>query len=380
MDENQTAEQKKTRNALMKRVAKNRFEEIVVCLCLTILTMIMFVLLGGVKNIYTYLEEKYPKANRYITAPYTFVPAKDRTHEIEYGDLNQVHNGADLRDEIFTHLVYADKDETTAQMQGACTDGTYIWGGWSNPYKIVKINILTQEIMVKEYTKEEWRFGHINDMTYNPDTRKLYVVDYSIGSSENGSVAIVDADTLEYESTISLQTDKGVPVPINSIAYDRVNHQYIVGRRVKKGQRYFLFDENFQYLKRISIERVEAFTVQGIETDGTYFYRGLFDNDSIRGNVFVYDLEGNFVKLLRMPELGGTMEIEDIMYDWHGNWFINATVWPDDRHEQAGCVIYYAGLYSDVDYTHMDQFLTLLEEEFAEVRKVSHPTPVGNVT
>ena len=75
--------------------------------------------------------------------------------------------------------------------------------------------------------------GHANDIAYNPNTNKYYITTGSQGTYKN-QVAVVDADTLEYEESYQLS-----PITSDSnycnwvIDYDAVNDRYITASYYK---------------------------------------------------------------------------------------------------------------------------------------------------
>ena len=53
------------------------------------------------------------------------------------------------------------------QMQGACTDGHYIWAGFNHRKILIRLDLTSWEIEEREYSDDSWMCGHINDMVYN---------------------------------------------------------------------------------------------------------------------------------------------------------------------------------------------------------------------
>ena len=225
----------------------------------------------------------------------------------------------------FVYPVYSVRTEVNGvrhQMQGACTDGRYIWGGWNNRRIITRLDITTMELQTREFTEEEWVCGHINDMAYNPNTNLLYVVGYDTNDfSTRGNIAMFDPITLEYRGMIRLRHD-GEMIPINALTYDRINDRYIVSRPGEAGNNYVFLDADFRYVGELLLERDEVFTIQGIETDGKYLYRSLWDRNS-SNYITVYDMGGRFLAQIDTGVSGKDMELEDIMYDWNGTWLLN---------------------------------------------------------
>ena len=279
--------------------------------------------------------------------------------------LSPLRSADDLLDEPYSFVFFSmtmNSKVSRAQMQGACTDGNFIWLGWSKPYKITKIHIPTGKVLSKTYTEAEWQFGHINDMTYNPRTNQLLVVSYdSSDYSTSGNLAVLDADTLAFEKMVYLK-NKDSMLAIHGIAYDRLHNRYVAAAREGRGSRYVLLDENLQYIDTILTTRQENYIIQGIETDGNLIYRALW-NENESCHIAVYDYEGNFVKLMNLSIAGSEQELEDIMYDWHGNWFINLS---DHANYTDGYAVHYIGMQHGVDYSQVEKYFSLLQQMFSE--------------
>ena len=237
------------------------------------------------------------------------------------------------------------------QMQGACTDGRYIWGGWNNRRIITRLDTTTWELQTREFTEEEWVCGHINDMAYNPKTNKLYVVGYDPDDySTRGNIAIFDPITLEYRGMIRLRHN-GEMIPINSIVYDRLGDRYIVSLAGKQGKDNVILDSDFHYVGKLTLERAETLTLQGFDTDGTFLYRSVYDTSE--GNfITVYDMDGRFLAQIDTGVSGKKMELEDIMYDWNGAWYLNYS-----HRNGTGGSFYYTQLVPGEDHSLLENIL-----------------------
>ena len=132
-----------------------------------------------------------------------------------------------------------------------------------------------------------------------------------------------DPITLEYRGMIRLRHD-GEMIPINSMVYDRRNDRYIVSLAGKAGKDNVILDADFRYVGPLTLERAETLTLQGFDTDGEYLYRSVWDKNS--GNfITVYDMDGRFLAQIDTGVSGKAMELEDIMYDWNGAWYLNCS-------------------------------------------------------
>ena len=208
--------------------------------------------------------------------------------------------------------------ESGGTMQGACTDGTFIYYVYYSTNILKKYNIETGEVISKSYTSG--LYGHANDMTYNPNTGKIYIT----VMDDAAHIAIVDPSTLEQVEQFVLYGEGGTAQPTDGIAYDRVNDRYVFANATTitgtYGQRYTVTDSNFNYVKTVVTPQPETHTIQGIETDGYFIYRALWDDGNNTNYVSVYDFEGAFVKTIH---INNSAELETVMQDWQGNWYCN---------------------------------------------------------
>ena len=259
-------------------------------------------------------------------------------------------------EKVFFSLT-GDSSTGVLHSQGACTDGVYIWSGSDNPHCIRRTHIMTGETFSRSFTDEEWLCGHINDMTYNPNTHKIYAIGYVPGDhSTSGNIIVIDPDSLLQEEVIQLTRNNEL-CPVHGIAYDRLHCCYLVATSDSNGCDYAIYDEDFQYSKIITTTRYEDFVLQGIETDGKYIYRSLSAADGSQW-FSIYDLNGVFVKMILLPVPYMVNELEASMYDWSGNWYANVA---SHSTNMGGYSHYRIGFQSGVDYQSVDQFNDLLK-------------------
>lgn len=198
-------------------------------------------------------------------------------------------------------------------IQGGCTDGENIYYCNNQDYILRKYNIATGVVDASSAFSEA-QVGHANDMTYNPNTGKLYLTVMDDG----GHVAIFDPGTLALDSTIALTDGNGNVIPQHGIAYDRKNDRYVVSVSGTQGKQFALFNGSFVYQRTLTVERPESYTLQGIETDGKYIYRSL-SNTGTDAMIVVYDFDGKIVGTIKVDDPN---EIENIQYDWDGHWYL----------------------------------------------------------
>ena len=260
-----------------------------------------------------------------------------------------------LSDKAFTVQIYTldtGGGGVYHQMQGACTDGRYIWGGWNNRRIITRLDTFTGELQTKTFSEEDWMCGHINDMAYNPNTNKVYIVCYDPADwSTRGDVAVFDPITLEFEWMIKLKYPSGEMVPINSMVYDRTRNRYVVSLASQDGEHNVILDEHFNYVAPFSLDRAEELVLQGFDTDGTYIYRAVWEKNT--GNfISVYDMDGRFITQIDTGLSPKDMELEDVMCDWNGSLFLNCT-----RRDGRGGNFYYTQLWPDKDLSRLENIL-----------------------
>ena len=237
------------------------------------------------------------------------------------------------------------------QMQGACTDGRYIWAGLNHRHILVRLDTHTWEVQTREFAEEEWLCGHINDMAYNPNTNRIYVVGYDPGDwSTRGNIIVFDAITLEYRGTIRLRRS-GEMLPINSIVYDRSRDQYIVSLAGMAGKDNVVLDSGFQPIGPLTLVRAETLTLQGFDTDGTFLYRTVWNQNT--GNfITVYDMSGRFLGQIDTGIPCQDVELEDIMYDWNGAFYLNCS-----HRDGTGGSFYYCQLTPGQDPSILENIL-----------------------
>lgn len=224
-------------------------------------------------------------------------------------------NGPVFRESAYLHRLLS---ETGGVMQGACTDGEYIYYVYYNTNIIKKFNISTGEVTSKTYTSG--LYGHANDMTYNPNTGRIYLT-----VMDNGAhIAVIDPSTLEQIEQFVLYGEGGTVQPCHGIAYDRIHDRYVVANATTitgtYGQRYTVYDSSFHYVDTIVMPSPETYTIQGIETDGTFIYRALWDENNGTNYIKVYDFEGTYIKTVK---INNSNELETVASDWNGNWYCN---------------------------------------------------------
>lgn len=202
----------------------------------------------------------------------------------------------------------------TGVKQGGCTDGTYLYqcSGDSSNYSYM--TVIKYKISDGTYTSVTFNgtpnFGHANDMTYNPITGYLYICTML----DDGSIIVLDADDLSYVETIHITNYGGNPYRVWQFCYDRNLNVYYSSVSATS---ICVYDSNWNCIEQKTIADIPTATMQGSETDGTYYYRILYNPNIIN----VVDLTtGELVKNITNPV---SNEPEAIMYDWNGNYYFS---------------------------------------------------------
>ncbi len=182
-------------------------------------------------------------------------------------------------------------DDKYRTMQGGCTDGTYAYiamiDGKVTPQVSVvhKYDLSTWELVA---TSEELATEHTNDMTYNPNSGRIYIHNCA-GSSV--TVSIMDPETLKITRTIQ------VPEATRAIDYIPELDQYVIGGNYK----IYMLDNNFKLLS--SYDSLSFGVTQGLCADGKYMYDARWNMDLEEyeeSEILVYDHAGNLVERVRM--------------------------------------------------------------------------------
>lgn len=184
--------------------------------------------------------------------------------------------------------------------------------GFPNEKRFGVFNSQTKTTSIYNYGED---YGHINDMTYNPNTGNVY-----IATTISNVVPYFNVETMEYAGSITLSDYSPISSAIQGIAYNRNEDKYYV---------YFANDTNiYVYNSEFSIvetlytgETDLLYSQQGIETDGKYIYRLLYSQMSL-SYLNVHDvITGKFLKSIPIRDMGA--EPQSFIYDWDQNYYIS---------------------------------------------------------
>lgn len=176
-------------------------------------------------------------------------------------------------------------------LQGACTDGKYIYQAFSHQVESTKEGNYIFKIDAKTYEvidKVALTAGHMNDMTYNSRINKIVSADSASATSKSYMVTIIDPETLEVEEKINI----GKGIYIYSIDYDAVNDIYYAGRYDKS---IIVFDSKFNIINEISVD-FEDYTKQSIVYNDGKLFVLLYGTKVSKPNIIrCYSTNGNFL-------------------------------------------------------------------------------------
>lgn len=199
---------------------------------------------------------------------------------------NTIHIGGEyaLREaKVFAEIA---KDGNYKVMQGAATDGTYLYYCIENQALaahesyIYKIEIATGKLVKRSGSLQ---LDHSNDMTYNPIRNQLVVVH---NAPNRKLVSFVDVTTLEKVETINIGRE------IFCMAYNEKRDQYVIG--LSGGQTFCVVDSNFEFVREYAPVASTGYTTQGMTCDDNFLYFA----QSGANVVVVYDWDGYQVAIV----------------------------------------------------------------------------------
>lgn len=193
------------------------------------------------------------------------------------------------------------------KLQGFTTTDEYLFTvlvGYEDTSSIIKVYDLNtyEEIKSIEYTS----LGHANDVTYNKNSNKIFV----LASSGSNEVFVFDGDSFEYVGVFSIE------VPARSITYIEDQDMYAV-RTVSVG---YLLNKQFSLISKVPFIFGMNFNID-MGRQGWSYYNGFIyytnwswvryggDGNNI---IYIYDLDGKKQDVLYTNNDIG--EIEDIAF------------------------------------------------------------------
>ena len=199
---------------------------------------------------------------------------------------NTVHIGGEYTLKEATVFTEIAKDGNYKVMQGAATDGTYLYYCIENQALeahesyIYKVDIATGKVVKRS---KSLQLDHSNDMTYHPIRNQLVVVH---NAPNRKLVSFVDVTTLEKVETVNIGRE------IFCMAYNVERDQYVVG--LSGGQTFCILDGNFEYIREYSPVASTGYTTQGMTCDENFLYFA----QSGANVVVIYDWDGYQVAIV----------------------------------------------------------------------------------
>ena len=199
---------------------------------------------------------------------------------------NTVHIGGEYTLKEATVFAEIAKDGNYKVMQGAATDGTYLYYCIENQALdahesyIYKVDIATGRVVKRS---KSLQLDHSNDMTYHPIRNQLVVVH---NAPNRKLVSFVDVTTLEKVETVNIGRE------IFCMAYNVERDQYVVG--LSGGQTFCVLDGNFEYIREYSPVASTGYTTQGMTCDENFLYFA----QSGANVVVIYDWDGYQVAIV----------------------------------------------------------------------------------
>lgn len=179
--------------------------------------------------------------------------------------------------------------------QGMTVDANYVYIGYRNDAEtkqiIYKVNRSSGIVTSKQFTQ----LGHINSMTNLDNT--LIVTSWA---DDTGSVYMLDKSTLTVTNTL--------PGKYTSVAVDHVTRK-LYGFWGGAIYEIDLTNGNATFVCTLSYPAAE-YVNQGMAIRDGVIYRPVSENAAI----FVFDLQGNFLQTIQIPNIGNTLvtgELED---------------------------------------------------------------------
>ena len=186
-------------------------------------------------------------------------------------------------------------DKVYCKAQGACTDGTYVYGILRDTYDtgayIKKCRLDTGELVA---TSAIIPLGHGNDMTYDSKNNRLVVAH---GTTQGKILTLVNADDLSFIEKINLEVGAG------AITYNEKRDCYAISQG---GKTLHFLDSNFNLIRSLTRTLNEEYVAQGMGCDDNYIYFPMSNQWTSQrpflDNILeVYDWDGNYITTVHVP-------------------------------------------------------------------------------
>ena len=190
-------------------------------------------------------------------------------------------------------------------IQGACSDGKYIYYGIVNNQTdddntVGKMDINTKEIIK---TTNGLNLGHCNSMTYCSYDGYIHCVSLD----EESTIHRITTD-LEYVDSYKVSILDKYPqfTGFGAIDYNEKTEQFIfLIRGNKKG--YAIFTKNMTFIKIIWCEYVDSHVYGGICSDNNFIYQAICGNN-FEGIISIFNFNGDLIKTIQIENFNGEIE------------------------------------------------------------------------
>jgi len=199
-------------------------------------------------------------------------------------------------------------------VQGGCTDGKYAYYAMNNrkveKCRIVKVRLSDMKVVKVSSILE---IAHGNDMTYNPDTKKIVVTHTKVNMRR---LSIINPSTLKREKSFDVTIPKDLPglkesdhkkiVGFSGIEYNADRKQYIL--YLKNTGDFLILDNNFIPVTYVTLSYKTSVVKQGMDATKDF----ILTYHSGTTNFFrVYTWEGKYITRINVKK---GYELENIYH------------------------------------------------------------------
>lgn len=194
-----------------------------------------------------------------------------------------------------TELFRIKGDSTYYIAQGACSDGTHVYGILRN---IDDTGAVIRKVRLSDgghvATSAVINLGHGNDMTYDSKNNRLVIAH---GISQGKILTLVNAEDLSFIEDINIEAGAG------AITYNEKRDCYAISQG---GKSIHFLDSDFKLIKSLTRTAPAEYVAQGMGSDDKYLYFPMSnkwtDERPFLDNIFdVYDWDGNHVAIVHIP-------------------------------------------------------------------------------
>lgn len=263
---------------------------------------------------YTIADGSVAKAKLATDAVSYIESMKEYIDDKIYSISNRTVYAEKMKDGGFSYVDYARKtksfftnnSEVYVWLQSACyidSIDKVILGFVKTDYSagiLVKYDFATDTVISRSSAVS---FGHMNDMTYNPTTGKLYVATMDTGTYAY-KIVVVNPSNLSFETSISINDNTSTNYSISQLSYDRRNDLYYA---VVSGAILKILDTSFNVLQSVELQEPSEIGITGLTAQGSVCIAGDFwvmyqDVDNVY--FFSYDLSsGNIYRYQKYPNV-----------------------------------------------------------------------------